>query len=170
MKGNQKILLTLILVCIIGLIVSSISFSYLSNNNYDEITTLTTKTTNKKITTNTSEQSVTNKTTTKNIETTKPKSKTTTIKNKDNIGIIEEYEKKVYYYTFTDDEYRDYTGRNCFFIYDMEGNTVDGYANFLYYKKYKKKQFITKDTTKCFLEDKQSVIVESIIVDGVKYE
>lgn len=98
-------------------------------------------------------------------KTTTKKVVTTTQNNEDNNKLVNNY-----YYEWTSDEETDFSGRNCLFLYDKNGNRIDGSIELIYYDKYKKIQTISNDLNNCFLEDKKSVKINAIIVNGVKYE
>lgn len=162
MNRKQKIILWIILIDIsvlILLILISTSYSVPPNiNNF--------------ISTTTDESILTS--TTKNVEQssasiiTTAKQDTTT-KINDNIT-TDNFKYNAYYYGWSDDDSTDFTRRNCLFIYDTNQSRVNGEIELIYFEKYKKIQKITNDIDNCFLEDKNSVIINAIIVDGVRYD
>ncbi len=164
---KKKITLFIYFMCLIILLL--LIFKYLkvsySNVNNDQTTNKintisnTNKTNKPKTTTNINSE-------TKKIESTTTKKKTKPITTS---STTTKKLEKYYYYKWLNNE-RDYTGRTCLLIYDKDGNITKGYAEILYYNKYLKKQFITDDISKCFLEDMKSVKIINVIVDEVKYE
>lgn len=171
-KRNKTFLILLILLIIILIaFITSMSFGFTITNRL--LKEETKQTTDIKDMTTTKTLTEINTSTSKNIKhteyiervsTTRTKKITTTNIVKDNLI------NKMYYYKWTEDESRDFTGRNCLFLYDIEGNIVEGYATLLYYNKYIKEQFITKDINNCFLEDKYSTEILNIKINGEIFE
>lgn len=172
MNKKQKFIFGIILIDIIILIILVIiSTSYSIPSNINNFSTTTIKLTiSSEITTSTEQITTTPILTTGQIRNTKKTTKYNSNKTTQNISTTENLMDKIYYYGWNTEEEMDFTRRNCLFIYDSDGNKINGEIEIIYFEKYKKIQKVNNDIINCFLEDKNSIRVNAIIVNGVRYD